>query len=70
MLSYAPSFSELTLEDSINIDGGVDWAKVGAGVLGMVTIMSAVAAAPVTATAAVVYISGTVAAGYLVGTSF
>ncbi|WP_310830445.1 hypothetical protein [Paenibacillus pedocola] len=72
MLAYSSGFTELTYENSLDINGGskVNWGNIGAGIFGMVTIMSAVAAAPVAVPAAIVYIAGTVASGYLVGSSF
>lgn len=72
MLAYSFGFTEISYENSLEINGGykVNWANIGAGIGGMITIMAAVTAAPVAVPAAIVYIAGTVASGYLVGSSF
>lgn len=71
--ALSTNFRELTSEESLMIDGGVNWGQFleGAAILGGTLL--AVASAPVTVPAAVIVLagaSGAAWAGYKVGTSF
>lgn len=72
-LALSSNFKELNFEEALLIDGGINWKQAleGAAILGGTLL--AVAAAPVTVPAAVVFFAGAggaAYAGYLVGNSF